>query len=455
MEILSAFLAFSAIMIVLSTMATTLVEGIHKLMRQRSKDFERMLKNYYQGSVAPLVQEKVDEKISESADSFVTAIRNNPAFDHENQAEKAKGGFFWKIKKHLFDTAFEVLSTPEFVEQLARSKVGEKIGARISKGEDDLIVRLASEFERYGDAARNYFARRAQVLSILVAIILAFILNVDSIRLFQALASDNDVANRVLAQIDVDEWEKKYNAAKEISAGKGEKFETIVEQTRIELVQEAEQMSKWDLPIGHSFFPYCSGSATANSRVTIDPKCDLINKKIESEIVASKMPSINQSQGEGQDKSADTSHKVNPQLIGIRILLISRDFWAWMINTLLAGLLIGLGAPFWFNTYRSLSDYFPGIRRGATTETRVIANNQQTNDRTLSSNTAHHETVTLTVKERDAGKDDSDKRENLAKNEEPKNIVIHQPGVANRSQLSTLFSSALHPNVHPNVASNE
>jgi hypothetical protein len=61
------------------------------------------------------------------------------------------------------------------------------------------------------------------------------------------------------------------------------------------------------------------------------------------------------------------------------ILVKEIDFWSWLLNSFLAGLLIGLGAPFWFKMYRSLADFVPGVRRGAKTETRTPLDDQADN----------------------------------------------------------------------------
>ena len=337
MDILMAFLAFSAVMIVLSTMATVMVEAVHKFTRQRKKDFERMLTNYYMGSVKPLVIDATEKE----AKKFVATIRRNPAFagEHEDEDSSTRGRFF--------DTAFEKLTTPQFVEQLARSNIGDKIAEQVKESEKGLIEQLAAEFERYGEGAHDYFRRRAQVLSLFAAVLLAFALNVDAIRLFQSLSNDNDLAKQVIAQIDPDEWEAKYLQAKKIAGSDDEKLEVTLKKARSDLQEDVAVISKLDLPIGHAFFPYCSNSgllkeaaAKENQEgVHIDERCNTLDKGS---------------------------------------FAVAFEFLKWMINALLAGLLIGLGAPFWFKTYSFLAEFVPGSKRGPTTETRETPSDRNT-----------------------------------------------------------------------------
>lgn len=397
MDILMAFLAFSAVMIVLSTMATAIVEALHKLLRQRKKDFERMLSNYYEGSVKPLVKGAADI----GAKRFVETIRRNPAFAGEHdKTNKSSGNYF-------FDTAFETLTTPHFVEQLARSDIGKNISAQVQSGEARLIDQLAAEFERYGDAAHDYFHRRAQVFSLFVAVIFAFVVNVDAVKLFQSMSADNELAKRVVAQIDPDEWEAKYIAAKKVAENDTQKLEDALISARKDLHSDLTVISKLDLPIGHTFFPFCADNgllkgtpqqgqgAKANNH--IDARCNAL--------------ATNQTSNEAS------------QLV---VLLTSKDFCKWFFSTLLAGLLIGLGAPFWFKTYRFLADFVPGVNRGPTTETREALNNQRAPQVQATASRSANAQI-------------------LAESQQPTDTTLvsnSSPNSLNTSKLTTLFRSA-------------
>lgn len=342
MNILLACFAFAAIMIVLSTMASTIVEAIHKLSRQRAKDFERMLKNYYIGSVQPLINESGGEAV----DSFVSSIRKNPAFDKDGANGKKTKNPFKRILNRVFDTSFETLTTPQYVEQLARSPIAKTVSERLEKTEEQVIERLASEFERYGDAATDYFSRRAQVLSVVVAIAVAITLNVDALRLFKALANDSNLASEVVEKFDPEDWQEKAT-----SAVGNQEAKALIQGLELEVKAQAKYLSEWRLPIGNSFFPYCfSGEETARNR--IDEKCNIYNS-IKSE----------------------AGGVARWYEIGLA-LAFSSYFWSWVLNALLSGLLIGLGAPFWFNIYTTLSAYIPNNRKGARTETRSTVDSQ-------------------------------------------------------------------------------
>lgn len=344
MDIILAFLAFSATMIVFSTIATVVVEGIHKFSLQRRRDFDRMLTNYYQGAVKPLVEGAVEGE----AQKFVNNIRRNPAFEGEKHDSRPS------IASLLFDTSFQSLTTPQFIEQLSRSNVGEKIRELVAKGEKNLIEQLASEFERYGDAAHDYFHRRAQMLSLIVAILLALAVNVDAIRLFQALANDSELAETVSAQIDPDDWEAKYLALREVSEGNAQKFEDVVVKARDDIRSDIALLSGMSLPIGHMFYPWCSNSGLiTETKASEDGRPVSVKRHVDARCDSH----INNNGWTHLDRVSD-----------------ELPFWIWILKAILSGLLIGLGAPFWFKTYRFLADFVPGINRGPKTQTREALN---------------------------------------------------------------------------------
>lgn len=344
MDLLLAFLGFSATMIVFSTMASVVVEFIHKMFRQRKRDFARMLTNYYEDSVKPLVANKANLE----AEKFVEEIRQNPAFASE--ANKLR---WWK-PSFLFDTSFENLKTPEFVEQLARSSLGQEIRKTVKKGEKALIEQLASEFERYGDAAHDYFRRRAQVISLLVAMLLALVMNIDAVRLFQALAKDSGLARSVASQINPEEWEVRLASSTD-PALDATKIEEVFKENRDQIKNDIALLTSMSLPIGHNYFPNCSDNGKITKVVA--------GKKSEDHVDPLCVPHLKTKGFFGQLESVFSTW----------------DFWAWVFKSLLAGLLIGLGAPFWFKTYRFLADFVPGIRRGPTTETRDALIQSQNN----------------------------------------------------------------------------
>ena len=110
MNYLIALLAFSAVMIVLATLATVLVESIHKIFRTRSHDFDEMLTQLYKKSVKPQL-DNIGVSLATEAETFVRQIRENPAIGRDRNSLFNK--FFVKqsLKSYNSESLTNVSST--------------------------------------------------------------------------------------------------------------------------------------------------------------------------------------------------------------------------------------------------------------------------------------------------------------------------------------------------------
>ncbi len=255
MNYLIALLAFSAVMIVLATLATVLVESIHKIFRTRSHDFDEMLTQLYKKSVKPQL-DNIGVSLATEAETFVRQIRENPAIGRDRNS---------LFNKFFVKTEFEELTTRQFVEQFAQTEAGQNLLKEIKSKEASVVANtisnLSYEFERYGQAASEYFHRRAAFLSLVVAFVLAVTLNVDAINLYEALAKDTALAEKVVQSIDVEKLEKaKANAILNAAGDENEKttikknYDTILANYR----NASGQLGEIALPVGHKFYPYCA-----------------------------------------------------------------------------------------------------------------------------------------------------------------------------------------------------
>ncbi|MCP4203929.1 MAG: hypothetical protein GY769_18585 [bacterium] len=345
MSFLTALLAFSAIMIVLTTLATVVVEGLHKLMRKRASDFEQLLTQLYKDAVEPRLA-NAGVQVGATADQFVQDLMKNPAFDVSKKGRLAK----LPLLKNLFDSSFQELTTRQFVEQFAQTEAGRKLKGEADDVVKDLIGKFSYEFERYGEAASNYFRRRATTLSVIVAFILAVGLNIDAFRLYGALAEDETLAEQVIASVDVNQLETAYQAriANAANPDEAEKAKNEYKQVLQDIKEESENLRALGLPIGFEYFPYCEARSTNGTAELIDPRCEEL----------------------GSTSWESTWPLVGPLLtIGNKTLynararvFSSRAGYGWLFSVLVSGGLIGLGAPFWFKTFRFIASFVPGIK---------------------------------------------------------------------------------------------
>ena len=199
LDFLTAILAFAAIMIVLSTLITVLVETVQKWGRMRRKGFQQMLEALYETVVRDWIGGELEDTIAKSttreeslkqaakglalgSDNTIRKSITKAASDAPRQkayepakyfAMKATGAKFaegimrnpsvdwgaprsWlgrvmnRLHRFVVTADFENMDTRQFIEQLANTDAGAKLA---SLGEDELkkVLRtLAYQFERYG-----------------------------------------------------------------------------------------------------------------------------------------------------------------------------------------------------------------------------------------------------------------------------------------------------------------
>ncbi|MDH3404665.1 MAG: hypothetical protein OES32_10005 [Acidobacteriota bacterium] len=358
MNYLTALLAFSAVMIVLSTVATVAVEFLHKLGRKRAQDFEELLSQLYTQAIEPRL-DKAEVVVTSSVADFVRDIRKNPAFDAGKEPRYAK----WPVLRRLFDTSFEQLTTRQFVEQFAQTEAGRKLRA---KGRDEvtaLIGKFSYEFERYGDAATDFFKRRATTLSVAVAFLLALFLNIDAIKLFSVLAEDETLVETVIASVDVAKLETKAQQQIE-SAGDEQAKAAIREELDAVLAtikEESRSLQGLGLPIGFAYFPFCEAR---EGEKPVDARCEGV-------------PSSDFRSDAKWIGGALTVLVTTLENAWLRVFSKSAG-WGWLFSIAAAGGLIGLGAPFWFKTYRAVADFIPGLKSQDRTQERGGGGGQTT-----------------------------------------------------------------------------
>jgi hypothetical protein len=334
---LNALLAFTLAMIIFCTIVSAITETIQHFFQLRRRGLEQMLGKLYADVIRPRAG-------SVSQDAWVQQLISNLGVPPG------------RLMNWILPTKLDALTTTEFVRRVAESELGPRILALGDADANRFIDALAVRFERSGNDARDYFAQRAQTFSLLIAIVLAFTLNVDAFRLFSAFLTDKELTNRILAQQEAiaaplrpngigTETERSTGAetagvaaavtatpsATETptaapaeapaaggdaaapggpsdpgSAAGAAPFDQLRNSARAAL-QMLQQSTAMGLPIGASYFPYCVNGA------------------------------------DGPDRLCRQSN------------LAWWYYGGWVLSTLLAGFLIGLGGPFWYNAFTHLS----------------------------------------------------------------------------------------------------
>lgn len=357
MGFLVALLAFAGVMAFLSTLVSVFIEALHKVFALRRSGLEEMLRAMHHNVLRQLDPAAASSTLDTSR--FVTSPsdREASAFARrmtENVAFSGHGRFWWLRNipglNWFFRKRHESLSTLQFVEQLARSDIGRSLRGLTRDMRQRALTAAAYEFERFGDAQSAYFQSRARILSVFAALIFAFAANIDALQIYRVLSRNEEIRGLVIANTsaNIDEYERAYNAAAapaetappaadaagQASADVAQQRTAAQQQANANLrasgesaVQGVGELQRFGLPIGYAAFPFCYQPDVTR----LDPRCD------------------------------EPAERVSV-LGAAERFWYSRDGWLWLLSVLLAGGLIGLGAPFWYQVFRRLARVVPGAQ---------------------------------------------------------------------------------------------
>jgi hypothetical protein len=311
-------------MIVFSTMVTVILEIIYRILQKREQIFKEMLGRLFNQVLWPLVQERLSSMSVDGVRAhFVDAMtRNSAASDPGAPARRG-------ALRRIDNSKMTVL---EFAERLAGTEVGKAIATEGQERVVAIVNDLAQKYDRFCSGARTFLVERSLTFSIVISIVLAFALNVDAIVLFRSFVQDEKLRGAMIERYAA--IEKDMNAAKaalekqakaQPQPGGGDAGKGVAEiEARLEDVKrQVVTLTEVGLPIGYDNFPGC-----------LKPTRNSVDLGDCSELKGSK------------DFLANVEHNVRTH---------KGDFAFWVMSVLLGGLLIGLGAPFWFDVAQGLS----------------------------------------------------------------------------------------------------
>lgn len=319
---LEASLAFIITMMILSTIASMAVETIHRILRLREKGLKQTLDALFEKVIWPKLAHTLDPLIhTQTGDrealkerwrqNLIAAMTGNQIVDI--RADLQQSSSLWSRLKRLIgivigklinDKSRREISTLEMVERLAETEVGRHISQRaLLLGEQaserfktTIVVGISDKFESFSEETLDLFSRRAKLLSVVIGFVLAFGLNVNAPDLFKSYLRDPVVRNMVIAQ----------------GEAVAEKFKAAEADMQQSLTTEA---------------------SLEDARAAVD--------KIAASITDLKAQSIPISPNKNLLFDGKTNTKT--------------ELFVWFLSVSLGGFLIGLGGPFWFDSFRKVS----------------------------------------------------------------------------------------------------
>jgi hypothetical protein len=413
MQVLSAALAFAIIMLVLSMVVSALVETIHRLLGMRERGLYYLLGQFYDQVLKPYAGAPATDQAEDTRAAFQDRMSENrtpvaltastgparisyPALDWPHWpagwsgVPRWLGGFvtsLWHwVSVNWRGRGLSSLSCVGLMERLGGHPLSDAIvrsaegaagaipaagagpplssdaaapGANaLSNPVDATLQDIAQKFEAYASEASIFFERRARTLSIVVAIVVAFLLHVHAVDIFSTFMRDPAVAEAVIAQKEfVKAFEAKSDAAKKTaqaavapSVADLQAFRRAAEEAKALEKEYADsvarfkalesQLSGLGVPIGWTEERKLAAHLWPQWK---QQRCVKAGEQ-------PRYPKAGERCGTGE------------KLVTSIGFGIPTD-WQVLLGLLLGGLLVGLGGPFWYDMVNSLTS-IRNIARG-------------------------------------------------------------------------------------------
>jgi hypothetical protein len=295
MPYLDAALAFAMTMLAVATLVTQIVRLGYAISNFRFDQLKAMLADYFTSELMPVIEREL--------------LRLNKKLTTAAIADVKK--FAGKLETDLPFTDAELkelaeVSKEELVEQLKRSDFGKKLIDELKDEADTVFAELEKRYEAIEKKFTLSFRQNARVWATVIALILAFALNIDSIFIANTYISNEGMRQAVIAQKD--SLEEGYTTLAEKLETEQEKTEITREEFEQAFADTQEQLDIFTsagFPIGWSYYPHSGLNA---------------------------------------EPSNDYDARANPL-----------GFITWFAGCILTGLLAGLGGPFWYDVVAGIS----------------------------------------------------------------------------------------------------
>jgi len=355
MSFLMALAAFAAIVTVYSTVVTVLVEGLHKLFGFRSAGMNELLRAFYDQNLSGLSSRLTGEdkeRGSPNAASFADRLTKRAP------SESLRFWYLrsWPLIRSFFSSRRKSLTTLQFIEGLAETPEGRLLAKQSPEGLRSSLRTVAYEFERLGESQTAYFRSRANLLSVLVGMAVALFVNFDAIAVYKELSRNSELSARLTLTAQQD-----FAAGFRADAGSnGAGSENKV----------SGNMQSLGIPTGRKMFPHCEGYAytdlvktnTATQEATvnddyIDVRCGKARQQVVNRVWGTSFAQY-LAQKNVESPGVLRRSYLWLEYRGGRVAAVGSNlqtFLLWLLGIIVAGGLMGMGAPFWFRIFSRLS----------------------------------------------------------------------------------------------------
>lgn len=385
MRELEIALAIALSFLIFSTFASMILELLYRLLNTRFKGLKVMLSELYAKELSSFVESNGNN--SNQGNATQPSPQQNPLYQVLKNLltnlktiwQKLSSMLMGKIDKgnenqlclkmvthFVKDTQNNhTMTTTHFIERLATTDIGKEI----TKYSQDELATLVNHFGRRYDTfceeATQSFKKNSEILTMVISVVMAFVLNINLVTLGNTFIENRAITNELVAQTNViiERAEQQQKNLQNLMESKElpKDMSTKDLETSVNSLRESYQdMEKMQLPIGWS------RSSTQFLEVTAaEWGCNYESSDATSNNSGNAVTYP-------YDKCEDSLQK---------ILFWTISSICWVITTLITGLLIGLGGPFWFDVVKRISAFRSVLTASSTeknqTEEQSTDNNKE------------------------------------------------------------------------------
>jgi hypothetical protein len=250
MPLLDSALAFAITMLALSLACSAAVELIHRILKMRQAGFKYMLDQMFDQVLSKYVEPAMKKAVAETDKAYLAKVEEKAlkdpvkdasaiaqleaeakklieGFDVTAELKKAKDAFVERMRANrapMRDGPYADLTgsstvVPEnsrglrvwggreltelspvgFMERLGTMDIGTKV-ASAADNLDAALKDIAQKFEALGKDAADYFEGRARLISVVVAVVFAFVVHVDAVDMYTTFLQNPNTTAAVIAQ---------------------------------------------------------------------------------------------------------------------------------------------------------------------------------------------------------------------------------------------------------------
>ena len=316
MVLLDAALAFALTLAALATVVTIVMEILLRSLGLRKEDQVKLIMKLYDEELKPRLPKEVET--AELRWKVVRKVLENPFAGTAMASSADQQSYRLRQGKPVYDrvTLEHLLRRVLEVDEVKQAYLSVQAESK------RLLTDLSRKYDEYRSALGASFRTRAQLWSLYAGVVLALLLNVDGVRLLQWYMNSPAATQQVIAQSDeilasLERAEAALEAARGPEDATLEQLERAVER----MEAQGEILAGLDLPIGVAYFPHC------------------------------RVPWLVRNVSDGTGPAEARCGETYDWKSGAA----ATDLLTWLIKAVFTGLLIGLGAPFWYDVARRLA----------------------------------------------------------------------------------------------------